>query len=197
MTRADWLSVAAECFAVAAGFLLGGPYWGVAFLVGGSIALAIWFRMRDDHGGGMSWTDIEVRMKELRLKDIQHGLSGRRDGPMDAVQDRDASGLHCWRLLGSNKELRAESERFFALAGRKLKSSGMASSPRLAHETDDFSRWLWFLVELGDYDKDVTSDSVIPETGRVVQTHTYWLTHVLNDSVAACLECLKHEGAAS
>jgi len=136
MIRAQWLSIAAECFAVAAGFLLGGPYWGVAFLVAGSIALAISFRMRDDHGSAMSWTDIEARMKELRLRDIEHGSSGRRDGPMDAVQDRDARGLHRWRLLGSNKELRAESERLFALAGRKLKSSGIASSPRLARSSD-------------------------------------------------------------
>jgi hypothetical protein len=94
--------------------------------------------------------------------------------------------------MGSTTELRAETERLFAIAGRKLLSAGAPLSPRLLHEKDDVSRWLWFLVEVGQHKKHIHGSSYTPERGQV-DTHTHWLNGVLDDAIAGCLEAMKRE----
>lgn len=138
-----------------------------------------------------SWTEIETRIKELKQRDLEHHRTSR-DGPLDAVQFHNDDGTNPrWGFLGSSKDIRADTERLFSIAGNKLESSRLAASPRLQREKDDLSRWLWFLVEVGNHKKHVTTTSV--HNGKQVETHSRWLHQVLDEALAGCVEAMKRE----
>ena len=144
-------------------------------------------KVKIDNEPSLTWQEIESRIHELRLKDINK--SNRADGPLDAIQDQARDGRAVWRLSGSTKDIREEADRLFRMAGAKLRASGIASdSSRLQRDMSDRDRWLWFLVEIGKHTKHLEGHSANHPT-----TYSHWVRQVLDDALAACVECLARQ----
>jgi hypothetical protein len=192
MTRSDLFAVVLTCASVAATCAVAG--WlpaGFVALAGALLTLVIW-RLQRAKRTSIDWQGIEARLKDLRGRETQYTRSSPVDGRIEAMQIADGSGRQRWRLSGSSTDLRAEAERLFRIAGRHLVSSGIALSPRLQREQDDLSRWLWFVVEVGQHEKDVSGQGFSPERGWV-ETYTHWLRGVVDESISCCVEALKRE----
>lgn len=141
----------------------------------------------------MPWAELETRFENLHAREVQNVVHGdRTSGFLDAVEFVDEeSNASYWRLRGATPEIQAEAERLFVIAGRRLLLIKRSLSPHVKRERDDFSRWVSFLVEVGNHEPG-THTVTTTERGRV-EHWTYWLHEVLPKATAGCIEGMKRE----
>lgn len=184
ISRDGWLTIVVGVLALAVSVTPGAQTWWVAaplwaIFIG---SLVRWVRQRDKSSeADVSWLDIEARFKELEQLNLQH----RGDGPLHAFESASADEGSGWYVGGGGRDVTETGKRLCRLAGRKLKTSGIAARfPRLARQTDDLSRWLFFLVEL----EQASRDEITSQTETRYYRSIRYLTKA---SLAGCVECLR------
>ena len=112
---------------------------------------------------------------------------------------RQPDGTWCWELDGGTADVRREAERLCSIAGQYLtRSRKVALSPRTQRVPDDLSRWLYFLMDIGEGEnnKAIRIDSAgtsSSPSGEVVTIYPYSIQNLVQASRNGCLECLRFE----
>lgn len=163
------------------------------FLLGASWAVRKLYQQVHQHRATeLTWLDLEARFKTLRERETAYLRGGGTNGRLDAMESTQNSGAPGWYLSGSTAEIRAEAERLFGIAGRRLASSTTALSPQQVSETNPFYRWMLFLVDVGQT-STVTKRTFLSTDGRQTESDQFWLMGVLDDAIAGCLEAIRRE----
>ena len=146
----------------------------------------------------LGWAELESRFAGLVERDgvFQRGEAGE----IRAEHERRADGTWCWVIDGGDATLRRGVRRLCELAGAELQRSPRLSKTAVLKRQDHDSRWLYFLMDIGEgqNDKSVRIDSAgtwsrRPRTGDVVTYYPYSIPGLVKASINGCLECLKTE----
>ncbi len=184
ISRDGWLTIVVGVLALAMSVTPGAQTWWIAVPLWAIFAVTLvrWVRQRDTSSeADVSWLDIETRFKALEQLNLQH----KGDGPVHAFESDTADEGSGWYVGGGGRDVTETAKRLCRLAGRKLKTSGIAARyPRLARQADDLRRWLFFLVELEQASRDQ-----IDEQGE--SRYYYNIRFLTKASLAGCVECLR------
>jgi hypothetical protein len=184
ISRDGWLTIVVGMLALAMSVTPGVQTWWIAvpLWVLFVVTLVRWVRQREKSSGtDVSWLDIEARFKELEQLNLQH----KGDGPVHAFESDTADEGSGWYVGGGGRDVTQTAKRLCRLAGRKLKTSGIAAQyPRLARETDDLARWLFLLAELDQATRDQID-------GQGETRYYYNIQYLTKASLAGCMECLR------
>lgn len=136
----------------------------------------------------LSWNEIEARFASLGERDTEPEYEA---GQLRAEHVREPDGTWRWYVDGGKADLRREAERLCAIAGQRLARKTL--SLRVARAHDDFSRWLYFLIDIGegDNEKSVTVDSASlfkSLSGDTITTYPYSIPSLVQACRNGCLE---------
>ena len=170
------------------------PTWALVIVVIVCLTIVVLFTARS---ASHNWATIDSRFKELAKRD--QAFRGQSAGELRAEHARRANGSWYWCVDGGNANLRREGERICALAGQCLtRSRKVELSPHTQHVPDDLSRWLYFLIDIGEgeNDKDIRIDSAgtsSSPSGDVVTIYPYSIPNLVQASRNGCLERIRLE----
>lgn len=149
----------------------------------------------------LSWGEIESRFVGLSARDIE---PEHKAGRVRAEHVQQPDGTWRWELDGGTTDRRREAERLCVIAGNRLARSRKIARTRTFSRTasDDFSRWLYFLIDIGEgeNDKSVRLDSAgtfLRSSDDAATTYPYSIPNLVQASRSGCLECIKREHAPS
>jgi hypothetical protein len=184
ISRDGWLTIVVGVLALAMSVTPGVQTWWVALPLWAIfvVALVRWVRQPEkSNEADVSWLDIETRFKALEELNLQQ----RGDGPVHAFESDTADEGSGWYVGGGRRDVTETAKRLCRLAGRKLKTSGIAARyQRLARENDDLACWLFFLVELDQASRDEID-------GHGETRYYYNIRFLTKASLAGCVECLR------
>lgn len=181
--------------APALGYLMAGTWLACLALVVGLGLVAASYRKTGKRV--RPWQDADSRFAALVEQD---NVFRRQDaGELRAEHDRRADGTWYWGVDGGTKDFRREAEHICALAGQYLtRSRKVALSPHTQRVPDDLSRWLYFLMDIGEGENDKATriDSAgtsSSPSGEVATIYPYSIPNLVQASRNGCLKCLRLE----
>jgi hypothetical protein len=123
------------------------------------------------------WLDLERRFRELKDQSIE-AYCNRIEPPEDPEK---------WTFRG-NDAGRKECEGLCHLAGAMLtRSPGVVRASKVRANTDNASRWLYFLEERDGITKTITGSGLIE--GRTYTSKTPFIQRIPEVSARVCVEC--------
>jgi len=163
----------------------------VGALLAGLLIERIWKRKRK-RDESLTWQDIEARFKAVEQKEFEFARARKSSYPLCATQN-EAPRDDTWSINCGLSELTESAKRICAIAGRKLKADGYATSDRLRRSASDIDRWLWFLVEIGEAPEDKRIDGFAYVRGATQERHYFKLYKIkllMKSSLAGCETCI-------
>ena len=127
----------------------------------------------------ISWSTLEERFQALLERDVRVN----NGDPTHAFESDMSTHQGAWYVGGGTRDITDEAVDLCAIAGRKLKNDGLASSPRLSRVENDVDRWLWYLVEVGETSAD---ERTTLRSGDGSERHLYQHDYLLNACVNGC-----------